>query len=233
MTIAAQLQTVQTRIRQAEIATHRPANSVKLLAVSKLQDSFKIREAWIAGQQAFGESYLQEAIEKQTTLQDLQQELEWHFIGRIQSNKTKAIAERFAWVHGIYDYHHAKRLNAQRPNMLPALNICIQVNISKESSKNGLAPEAVLPLLEQCLELPRLQLKGLMAIPEPTLDPNKQHQAFAQLRHLRDTLATKTYLPLETLSMGMSDDLEAAIAEGATIVRVGTAIFGPRHTGNQ
>ena len=197
-----------------------------LLAVAKTQPSDSIRQAWDAGQRAFGESYLQEALEKIDQLRDLA--IEWHFIGRIQSNKTRAIAEHFSWVHSLGDARHAIRLNDQRPEKHPPLNVCIQVNVSGESSKAGLAPDATAELLEQCLELPRLQVRGLMAIPAPARDPLTQRAPFRELRELRDRLA-RPGLPLDTLSMGMSADLEAAIAEGATLVRVGTAIFGPRH----
>lgn len=227
LTIATQLAAVQERIHQAEIAASRQLGAVQLLAVSKTHAAVKIRAAYEAGQRAFGENYLQEALDKQEELQDLA--IEWHFIGRIQSNKTKAIAENFNWVHGLGDINHARRLNTQRPHSLPPLNVCIQVNVSNELSKGGVMPEVVPQLLEQCMNLPRLRFRGLMAIPEPMGDFAQQRLPFERLRRLRDSLI-RTDLPLDTLSMGMSDDLEAAIAEGATLVRIGTAIFGSRGT---
>lgn len=226
LSIETRLAAVHTRIRQAEIAANRKAGVVQLLAVSKTHHSSKIRAAWLAGQKAFGENYLQESLDKQQDLQDL--DLEWHFIGRLQSNKTKTVAENFAWVHSVSDINHARRLNAHRPTLLPLLNICIQVNIDNEPSKGGVNLENVPQLLEQCLELPRLKVRGLMAIPEPVGNIAQQRQPFAKIRQLRDSLA-QINLPLDTLSMGMSDDLEAAIAEGATLVRIGTAIFGTRN----
>jgi len=224
--VTQRLETVKQRIRRAEQTANRKAGSVALLAVAKTQPSDSIRQAWDAGQRAFGESYLQEALEKIDQLRDLA--IEWHFIGRIQSNKTRAIAEHFSWAHSLGDARHAIRLNDQRPEQHPPLNVCIQVNVSGESSKAGLAPDAVADLLAQCLELPRLRVRGLMAIPAPAREPLAQRAPFRALRELRDRLA-RPGLPLDTLSMGMSADLEAAIAEGATLVRVGTAIFGPRH----
>jgi pyridoxal phosphate enzyme (YggS family) len=217
---------VQERIRKAEAAAGRTPGSVQLLAVSKTQGSERIREAWEAGQRRFGESYLQEAVEKIGQLRDL--DIEWHFIGRIQSNKTRTIAEHFAWVHGLCDAKHARRLSEQRPAGLPPLDVCIQVNVSGEASKGGLEPDTVTGFLEQCRGLPGLRIRGLMAIPAPADSPEEQHPPLRALRQLRDRLA-RPELPLETLSMGMSADLEAAVAEGATIVRIGTAIFGPRH----
>ncbi|KOR31191.1 YggS family pyridoxal phosphate enzyme [Achromatium sp. WMS2] len=224
--VVLRLNQVRERIWQAESIAGRPKNSVQLLAVSKTHTPAKIRVAWQAGQLAFGENYVQEAIDKQALVQDL--DLEWHFIGQIQSNKTQIIAERFAWVHSLCKPQHARRLNARRPVSLPPLKVCLQVNVSAEVSKGGLCPAEVLPVLETCMELPRLQVCGLMAIPKPVSDPILQRQVFRQMRELRDSLA-KVDLPLTTLSMGMSDDLEAAISEGATIVRIGTAIFGTRN----
>ena len=224
--VAQRLIRVQERIRKAEAEAGRTAGSVALLAVSKTQGSDKIRQAWEAGQRRFGESYLQEAVEKIDQLQDLA--IEWHFIGRIQSNKTRTIAERFAWVHGLSDIKHARRLSEQRPPQLSPLNACIQVNVSGEASKGGLEPDAMAPFLEQCRKLPGLRIQGLMAIPAPADTPAAQHLPLRALRELRDRLA-RPGLPLQTLSMGMSADLEAAVAEGATIVRIGTAIFGPRN----
>jgi PLP dependent protein len=223
--VAQRLASVRERVCRAEQDAGRPVGSVQILAVSKTRDASQIRAAWAADQRAFGESYLQEALNKMDPLGDL--DLEWHFIGRVQANKTRALAERFAWVHGLSDIHHARRLNAQRPAELPPLNLCIQVNVSQEPSKGGVAPEAVQALLAQCQGLPRICVRGLMAIPEPITDQQRQHEPFARLRRLRDRLR-QTDLPLDTLSMGMSNDLEAAIAEGATLVRIGTAIFGSR-----
>ena len=184
-----------------------------------------VREAYAAGMQDFGENYLQEALGKQAELTDLP--LSWHFIGPIQSNKTRAIAENFAWVHSVDRLKIAQRLSEQRPADLPPLNICIQVNVSGEASKSGCTP-ADLPALANAISaLPRLELRGLMAIPEPTEDRAAQDAAFAALRDLQNSLN----LPLDTLSMGMSHDLESAIAQGATWVRIGTALFGARDYG--
>jgi len=198
---------------------------VGLLAVSKTQPAAAIREAFAAGLRDFGENYLQEALDKQAALADLA--LTWHFIGPIQSNKTKPIAEHFAWVHSVDRLKIAQRLSDQRPAGLPPLNVCLQVNVSGEASKSGCAPEDLQPLAQAVAGLPRLHLRGLMCIPAPSDDPAEQHAAFARLRALRDALG----LGLDTLSMGMSQDLEAAIAEGATWVRIGTALFGARDYG--
>jgi pyridoxal phosphate enzyme (YggS family) len=223
--VAARLHRVRTEIATAERRHARPAGSVALLAVSKRQGPERIRAAHAAGQRLFGESYLQEALDKQAALADL--DLEWHFIGRIQGNKTRAIAERFAWVHGLCDLRHARRLDAQRPLGYPPLQVCIQVDLSGEASKAGLPPEAVAEFVTACAELPRLAVRGLMTLPAPSETLAEQRVPFRALRALRDALATPAR-PLEVLSMGMSDDLEAAVAEGATLVRIGTAIFGPR-----
>jgi pyridoxal phosphate enzyme (YggS family) len=226
--VAQRLDAVRERIREAEAAAGRSRGSVTLLAVSKTHASGLIRSAWQAGQRAFGENYLQEALRKMAELADL--DIEWHFIGRVQSNKTRAIAEHFAWVHGVTDIRHARRLSDQRPGELPPLNACIQVNISAEDSKNGVDPDAVAPLLRQCRDLARLRVRGLMAIPAVANTPGSRREPFRELRRLRERLADSE-LRLDTLSMGMSADLEAAIAEGATLVRVGTAIFGHRSYG--
>jgi pyridoxal phosphate enzyme (YggS family) len=224
-TIASNLQAVRSRIARAARAAGREPGAVALLAVSKTVAAGRVAEAHAAGQSAFGENHLQEAVEKITQLARLG--LEWHFIGPIQSNKTAAIAAHFAWVHGIERESIAMRLNAARPPELPPLQVCIQVNVSGEASKSGVAPGGESKLAEALARLPRLKLRGLMAIPEPTDDVALQRRRFALLRELRDRLAARGHA-LDTLSMGMSDDLEAAIAEGATIVRVGTAIFGAR-----
>ncbi|MFO1371266.1 MAG: YggS family pyridoxal phosphate-dependent enzyme [Candidatus Competibacteraceae bacterium] len=213
------------RIRTAEQRFQRPTGSVQLLAVSKTQPPDAIVAVATAGQHCFGENYVQEALEKITELVTLR--LEWHFIGPIQSNKTHPIAEHFAWVHSVDRLKIAERLNAQRPAHLPPLNVCLQVNISQESTKSGLDVAEVLTVAHAIAALPRLRLRGLMAIPAPAADFDTQRPAFARLRHLQEHLIANG-LALDTLSMGMSDDLEAAIAEGATWVRVGTAIFGPR-----
>ncbi|MCQ9470665.1 YggS family pyridoxal phosphate-dependent enzyme [Pseudomonas alliivorans] len=224
-TIAANISTLEQRIRTASLAARRDPASVGLLAVSKTKPSSALREAYAAGLRDFGENYLQEALGKQTELADLP--LCWHFIGPIQSNKTRAIAENFAWVHSVDRLKIAQRLSEQRPEGLEPLNICIQVNVSGEASKSGCTPEDLPALAAAISALPRLKLRGLMAIPEPTEDQAEQAAAFAAVRTLQDHLD----LPLDTLSMGMSHDLEAAIAQGATWVRIGTALFGARDYG--
>lgn len=224
-TIAANISTLESRILSAARAAQRDPAAIGLLAVSKTKSADAIREAYAAGLRDFGENYLQEALGKQAELTDLP--LCWHFIGPIQSNKTRAIAENFAWVHSVDRLKIAQRLSEQRPEGLEPLNICIQVNVSGEASKSGCTPEDLPALVASISELPRLKLRGLMAIPEPTEDVNAQAAAFAAVRTLRDNLN----LPLDTLSMGMSHDLEAAIAQGATWVRIGTALFGARNYG--
>jgi PLP dependent protein len=221
-TIAENIAKVGVRIREAAQASQRDCGSIGLLAVSKTKPAAAVREAFAAGAQDFGENYLQEALEKQSELSDLP--LIWHFIGPIQSNKTKAIAEHFAWVHSVDRLKIAQRLSEQRPAHLPALNVCLQVNVSGEASKSGCAPGEVAALAHAVTQLPNLRLRGLMTIPEPTDDPVEQRSAFARLKALQQDLN----LDLDTLSMGMSHDLEAAIAEGATWVRIGTALFGAR-----
>ncbi len=223
--IAQRLAVVRERIRRAELVAGRRPGSVTLLAVSKTRTPEEIRSAAAAGQLRFGENYLQEALAKIEALRDAS--IEWHFIGRIQSNKTRAIAEHFAWVHSLSSSRHAQRLDAQRPGELPRLKVCLQVNLSGEASKEGLEPTQVADLVAQMVNFPRLELCGLMAIPAPEKELAGQREAFARLRRIRDRIATPG-APLSTLSMGMSDDLEAAIAEGSTLVRIGTAIFGPR-----
>lgn len=216
---------VDQRIRNAEADAGRRPHSVGLIAVSKTQPAEAIRAAYALGQRDFGENYLQEALAKQTLLQDLA-DIVWHFIGPIQSNKTRLIAENFAWVHAIDQIKTAERLSQQRPLSLPPLNICIQINLTGETTKSGVTVLELPELSDRIRRLERLQLRGLMTIPAPmdqsTRDPGKP------FRELRD--AAKI-LPetMDTLSMGMSDDLEWAIREGATWVRIGTALFGPRH----
>lgn len=224
-TIAENVSTLAERIRSAAQAAQRDPVSVGLLAVSKTKPANDLREAYAAGLRDFGENYLQEALGKQAELSDLP--LIWHFIGPIQSNKTRAIAEHFAWVHSVDRLKIAQRLSEQRPAELPALNICIQVNVSGEASKSGCSPEDLPALAQAISALPNLRLRGLMAIPEPTENSDEQNAAFAAVRNLQDQLD----LPLDTLSMGMSHDLEAAIAQGATWVRIGTALFGARNYG--
>ncbi|SFI03033.1 hypothetical protein SAMN05216206_1159 [Pseudomonas guineae] len=221
-TIAENIAKVGVRIREAAQASQRDCGSIGLLAVSKTKPAAAIRQAFNAGTANFGENYLQEALDKQVELHDLP--LTWHFIGPIQSNKTKPIAEHFSWVHSVDRLKIAERLSAQRPAHLPPLNICLQVNVSGEASKSGCSPDELSALAHAVTQLPHLHLRGLMTIPEPTDDPAEQRAAFARLRELQQGLN----LGLDTLSMGMSHDLEAAIGEGATWVRVGTALFGAR-----
>jgi len=225
--ITANLQAVMTRIEAATRAAGRPQQSVQLVAVSKTFSPAAVREAASAGQRDFGENYVQEGLEKIRELRALG--LTWHYIGPIQSNKTRAIAEHFDWVHAIERGRIAERLSQARGAGQPDLQVCIQVNVSGEASKSGVAPEEVAALARHVAGIARLKLRGLMAIPEPTPDVRLQRARFAQLRELRDRLNGEGFA-LDTLSMGMSADLEAAIAEGATLVRVGTAIFGERTT---
>jgi pyridoxal phosphate enzyme (YggS family) len=224
-TIADNILQVSSRIHAATLAANRAENSIQLLAVSKTKPAEALREAYAAGLRDFGENYLQEALGKQLELADLP--LIWHFIGPIQSNKTRAIAEHFDWVHSVDRLKIAQRLSEQRPADLPPLNICIQVNVSGEASKSGCTPADLPALANAICALPRLKLRGLMAIPEPTEDRASQDAAFATVQSLQASLN----LPLDTLSMGMSHDLESAIAQGATWVRIGTALFGARDYG--
>lgn len=225
------LQAVLNNISSVSRTADRNPEDVHLLAVSKTWGADAVLEAAQAGQRAFGESYEQEATTKIRAVKaarpDL--ELEWHFIGPIQSNKTRPIAENFDWVHSIDRERIARRLSDQRPASLPPLNVCIQVNISHEDSKSGVPVEEVAALARAVAALPRLRLRGLMAIPEPEANPAKQHEPFRQLRLLQTQLKSEG-IEIDTLSMGMSEDMQAAIAEGATIVRVGTAIFGHRES---
>jgi pyridoxal phosphate enzyme (YggS family) len=223
--IAAGLQACHTRIEAACAEAGRPPSEVRLLAVSKTFPAEAVRAAWLAGQHAFGESYVQEAITKLEALRDLP--LEWHFIGPLQSNKTRPVAERFDWVHGVDRLKIAQRLSEARPEAMPALNVLIQINVSGEASKSGVTPDEALALARAVDTLPRLRLRGFMTIPKPCADQAEQRHQFAVLARLADS-ARAAGLDLDTLSMGMSDDLEAAILEGSTLVRVGTAIFGKR-----
>lgn len=219
------LTAVLQRLAAASRQAGRPEGEVQLIAASKKKPAEAIRQVFAAGQRAFGESYLQEARDKQDSLRDLP--IEWHFIGPLQSNKTRPIAEHFDWVHSVDRLKIAQRLSEQRPDHLPALNICLQVNIDGESSKSGVTPTSLPLLAEQVANLPRLRLRGLMAIPAPRQDFAAQVEAFARVRDL--FLALRDQHPgLDTLSMGMSGDLEAAVIAGATIVRIGTDIFGTR-----
>lgn len=223
--IAANLQAVRARIAAACVAAGRLPGSVELLAVSKTWPAASVREAVAAGQRAFGENYAREAVAKAAELAELG--LEWHFIGPLQANKTRLVAENFVWVHSLDRPKIAERLAAQRPPTLAPLQVCIQVNVSGEASKSGCAPDQAAELAHAVATQPNLRLRGLMAIPEPSDDVSLQRRRFALLRQLRDRINTEGLL-LDTLSMGMSDDLEAAIMEGATLVRIGTAIFGER-----
>ncbi len=219
------LQAIRQRIENACRDAGREPDQVTLLAVSKTRNSDELRALAALGQRRFGENYLQEALSKITALQDL--DLEWHFIGPLQSNKTRPVAENFAWVHSIDRLKLAQRLNDQRPAELAPLNICLQVNVSDEESKSGVSFTDLPELALQVSRLPRLQLRGLMAIPAPADDFEAQRRPLRLLREALQQL-NREGLQLDTLSMGMSDDLEAAVAEGATMVRIGTALFGPR-----
>lgn len=224
------LQAVRRQIAEAADNAQRAADGVALLAVSKTFGADAVIDAAGAGQWAFGENYLQEALDKMATVRaqrpDLQ--LEWHFIGPIQSNKTRAIAEHFDWVHSVDREKIAQRLSDQRPEQLPPLNVCLQVNISGEASKSGVSPEEVATVAKAVAAMPRLRLRGLMAIPEPEDDAARQRAPFRKMHELFTQLQADG-LQLDTLSMGMSADMPAAIAEGATIVRIGSAIFGTRN----
>ncbi|HWT28470.1 MAG TPA: YggS family pyridoxal phosphate-dependent enzyme [Methylophilaceae bacterium] len=224
-TIAERLQAVKARIHAAEHNAGRAADSVSPLAVSKAQPAGSLREAYAAGQRLFGENYLQEALDKQAALADLA--IEWHFIGPIQSNKTQQIARHFSWVHGVDRLKIAERLSNARPEDSAPLAICLQVNISQEASKSGVMPQELDALADAVQRLPRLRLRGLMAIPAPTSDIELQHKQFRMVRELYSRLLAKGHA-LDTLSMGMSEDFQTAILEGATIIRIGSAIFGPR-----
>ncbi|HET9700182.1 MAG TPA: YggS family pyridoxal phosphate-dependent enzyme [Burkholderiales bacterium] len=224
-TIVSRLQVTRARIADAARAAGRDPGSVRLVAVSKSFAPDAVRAAHAAGQSDFGENYLQEALEKMAALAGLP--LTWHFIGPIQSNKTRPIAEHFAWVQSVDRAKIAERLSEARPPLLPPLQVCIQVNVSGEASKSGIAPVEAPALARHVAALPGLRLRGLMAIPRPTQDATEQRAQFRVLRRLLQDL-NASGMGLDTLSMGMSDDLEAAVAEGATMVRIGTAIFGKR-----
>jgi pyridoxal phosphate enzyme (YggS family) len=228
--ILSNLQATREAISRAAEAAHRNAAEVRLLAVSKTFPAASVREAYQAGQTAFGENYLQEALEKIAALRDLP--LEWHFIGPIQSNKTRAIAENFAWVHSVDRLKIAERLAAQRPSQAPPLNVCLQVNVSGEVTKSGVAPGDVVQLAQAVMQLPHLKLRGLMTIPSPAVGETAQRVPFAQMKALLAQLNSRG-MALDTLSMGMSHDYRAAILEGATLVRIGTAIFGSRNYGER
>ncbi|WP_438395401.1 YggS family pyridoxal phosphate-dependent enzyme [Caballeronia sp. DA-9] len=225
--IARHLDEVRQRIAKAAAAASRDPSPVALLAVSKTFPADDVRAAFNAGQRAFGENYVQESVAKIAELADLRHEIQWHFIGPLQSNKTKVVAEHFDWVHSVDRLKIAERLSAQRPAGMPALNVCLQVNVSGEESKSGVTPGDALALAHAIAALPNLKLRGLMAIPEPAGSLDEQRMPHRRLRELMDSLRADG-LELDTLSMGMSADIEAAILEGATMVRVGTAIFGAR-----
>ncbi|MGN6666741.1 MAG: YggS family pyridoxal phosphate-dependent enzyme [Trinickia sp.] len=225
--IADHLHAVHARIERAALAAERAPSSVRLLAVSKTFPAEDIRAAFVAGQRAFGENYVQESLAKIEALTDLRAQIEWHFIGPLQSNKTRPVAEHFDWVHSVDRLKIAQRLSEQRPAALPPLNVCLQVNVSGEASKSGAAPADVPALARAIAALPRLRLRGLMSIPEPADTLPAQRAPHRILRTLFDALVAEG-LGLDTMSIGMSSDLEAAVLEGATIVRIGTAIFGKR-----
>ena len=226
-TLPAKLQAVLARIAAAARQFGRQPEEVRLLAVSKMRSADCVRAVAAAGQLSFGENHVQEGVAKARELAPLA--LDWHFIGSLQANKTRLVAENFAWVHSLDRLPIAERLSAQRPVSLPPLSVCLQVNVSGEASKSGVAPAAALPLAQAIAALPRLRLRGLMTIPRPSTEFLEQRHAFRELRELAEQMQAAG-LQFDTLSMGMSDDLEAAVAEGATLVRIGTAIFGERTT---
>jgi len=226
-TIADKLQLVRERIHAAVSQFGRPHDSVTLLAVSKTFPAVTVREAVAAGQHRFGENYVQEAVDKIAELADLREQIEWHLIGPLQSNKTRVVAEQFDWVHSVDRLKIAQRLSEQRPAHLPPLQVCIQVNTSGEDSKSGVQPDQALELARAVAALPRLQLRGVMSLPAPSDDPAEQRRQLQAVRVAFEHLRSQG-LPLDTLSMGMSADLEAAVEQGSTLVRVGTALFGQR-----
>ncbi len=227
--IPANLQAVQARIDQACRRANRPEGSVRLLAVSKTFGADAVQQAWSAGQRAFGENYVQEGVDKVRRLREAGAAgIEWHCIGPLQSNKTRPVAEHFDWVHTVDRLRVAQRLSEQRPDALAPLQVCVQVNVDGGPNKSGVVPEEALELARAVAALPRLRLRGLMCIPEPEPDFGRACEVFGRARALFDQLRAQG-LELDTLSMGMSDDLEAAVASGSTMVRVGSAIFGARH----
>jgi len=229
--IADKLQQVHQRIGRACAHADRDVQSVTLLCVSKTFGADAVREAVAAGEHRFGENYVQEGVDKIAQLADLRARIEWHLIGPLQSNKTRVVAEAFDWVHAVDRLKIAQRLSEQRQAQLPPLQLCLQVNISGEASKSGLHPTEVAGVAHAVAALPRVRLRGLMAIPEPAADFNAQRAPHRALRELLARLQSEGLTTMDTLSMGMSADLEAAIAEGATIVRIGSAIFGSRSAG--
>ena len=226
-TIALKLQQVHAHIARACTAADRSVSAVTLLCVSKTQPAQAVRDAFAAGERSFGENYVQEGVDKIAALAELRSHITWHLIGPLQSNKTRLVAEHFDWVHSVDRLKIAQRLSEQRPEHLPPLQICLQVNISAEASKSGLMPDELPDVARAVSQLPHLQLRGLMAIPEPAESEAEQRAPHAALRELFHAL-NQTGLGLDTLSMGMTADLNAAVLEGATVVRVGTAIFGAR-----
>lgn len=227
-TIAANIQEQHRRIAAACALAGRPVQSVTLLVVSKTFPGSAVREAVAAGERCFGENYVQEGLDKIAELADLRSAIEWHLIGPLQSNKTRPVAEAFDWVHSVDRLKTAQRLSEQRPAHLPPLSICLQVNISGEASKSGVSAADLPALAAAVAALPRLRLRGLMAIPEPAADFESQRQPHRALAALHQQLQASLGAQFDTLSMGMSADLEAAVAEGASLVRVGSAIFGAR-----
>jgi pyridoxal phosphate enzyme (YggS family) len=226
-TITDKLQLVRARINHACSSVGRQSDSVRLLAVSKTCPAVTVREAFHAGQRSFGENYVQEALDKIAELADLRRQIQWHLIGPLQSNKTRVVAEQFDWVQTIDRVKIAQRLSEQRPPELPPLQVCIQINTSGEASKSGAEPIEALALAQAVATLPRLTLRGVMALPAPSDDPETQRKALRDVRLVYEELISRG-IPLDTLSMGMSHDLEAAVAEGSSMLRVGTALFGAR-----
>lgn len=227
MTISENLQQVHRRIAEACRSVGRPVQSVTLLSVSKTFPSDAVRAAHAAGERCFGENYVQEGLDKIAALADLRSQIEWHLIGPLQSNKTRAVAEAFDWVHSVDRLKIAERLSAQRPAHLPPLQVCLQVNVDGGANKSGVTPEEALPLARAVAALPQLVLRGLMAIPEPAPDFEAQRALFLRATALFDQIRDAG-IALDTLSLGMSADLEAAVSAGSTMVRIGTAIFGGR-----
>jgi pyridoxal phosphate enzyme (YggS family) len=226
MSITTNITALKKRVAEAEVNNHRPEGSVRLLGVSKQHSTANIMEAFHAGLRDFGENYIQEALKKIQALSHLP--IEWHYIGTIQSNKTKAIAEHFNWVHTLTSANAANRINHQRPADLPPLNVLIQLNLDDEEQKNGIQPEDAQKLATVISTLPNLNLRGLMLIPKPQPDSASQYQSFLRITQIMDEINTRLHLSMDTLSMGMTHDFEAAIRAGSTLVRIGTAIFGRR-----